>query len=538
MSYIGAEPTTAAFPFDQFSGDGTTTAFTLTYAPASTTSIIVAISGVMQNPNLYSVVGTTLTFSPAPPTGTNNISVLYLGLPVIGSSSPGNTAFLSSTDLTATAGQTVFASAGSYTPGFVQVYRNGARLGNADFTATNGTTITLANAATSGDLVTIEYYTLTSLTNALPLTGGTVTGSTTFNSTVTVNGAAVSGFTGMKNRIINGNMVIDQRNAGAAVTGDGAYPVDRFQLRNSSDGTVSGQQVSDAPSGFINSFKWTTTAADASLSAAQYTAVYTNIEGLNITDFAWGTASAATITLSFWVKSSITGTFSGALANSAYDRSYPFNYTISVASTWEYKTITIAGDTSGTWLTTNGLGIRLYMSLGAGSNFTGTASSWNATGRTASTTGTASVIGTLNATWQFTGVQLERGSNATSFEFIDYGRQLAQCQRYYVRVKPSGAGYPFQGAGIAFSTSNARLNIPFPVQMRAIPSALEQSGTAGDYSVLQAAWVVSTSVPIMAVASYTAITVTFISTSGYTQYAGAVARDETGNAYLGWSAEL
>ena len=150
MSYIGAEPTTAAFPFDQFSGTGAATSFTLTYAPASATSILVAISGVTQNPNLYSVIGTTLSFSPAPPAGTNNISVLYLGMPVIGSTSPGNTAFLSSTDLTATAGQTVFASAGSYTPGFVQVYRNGARLGNADFTATNGTTITLANAATAG----------------------------------------------------------------------------------------------------------------------------------------------------------------------------------------------------------------------------------------------------------------------------------------------------------------------------------------------------------------------------------------------------
>ena len=193
MSYIGAEPTTAAFPFDQFSGTGSATSFTLTYAPASATSILVAISGVMQNPNLYSVVGTTLTFSPAPPTGTNNISVLYLGLPVIGSSSPGNTAFLSATDLTATASQTVFASAGSYTPGFVQVYRNGARLGNADFTATNGTTITLANAATAGDLVTIEYYTLTSLTNALPLTGGTVTGTVTFNSAITGAAATFSG---------------------------------------------------------------------------------------------------------------------------------------------------------------------------------------------------------------------------------------------------------------------------------------------------------------------------------------------------------
>jgi hypothetical protein len=285
-------------------------------------------------------------------------------------------------------------------------------------------------------------------------------------------------YTGFKNRIINGAMVIDQRNAGAAVTGDGAYPVDRFQLRNSSDGTVSGQQISDAPSGFINSFKWTTTAADASLSAAQYTAVYTTIEGLNITDFAWGTASAATVTLSFWVKSSITGTFSGALANSAYDRSYPFNYTISVASTWEYKTITIAGDTSGTWLTTNGLGIRLYMSLGAGSNFTGTASSWNATGRTASTTGTTSVIGTLNATWQFTGVQLEKGSTATSFDYRPYTTELALCQRYYINYGQCGL--------IAYSTQGVVATVSYPVTMRASPTvSISYNGVANTVYTIQ-----------------------------------------------------
>jgi hypothetical protein len=277
-------------------------------------------------------------------------------------------------------------------------------------------------------------------------------------------------YTGFKNRIINGAMVIDQRNAGAAVTGDGAYPVDRFQLRNSSDGTVSGQQVSDAPSGFINSFKWTTTAADASLSAAQYTAVYTNIEGLNITDFAWGTASAATVTLSFWVKSSITGTFSGALANSAYDRSYPFNYTISVANTWEYKTITIPGDTSGTWLTTNGLGIRLYMSLGAGSNFTGTAGAWNATGRTASTTGTTSVIGTLNATWQITGVQLEKGSTATSFDYRPYTTELQLCQRYFEKMG-GDASTDMYFDGYQLGSTDITWPIYYKVNKRASPTA-------------------------------------------------------------------
>ncbi len=194
MSYIGAEPTTATFPFDQFSGNGTTTAFTLTYAPASTTSIIVSISVVVQNPNTYSVIGTTLNFSPAPPTGTNNIAVLYLGLPVIGVSSPGNTAFRSAQDFTAVIGQTTFTPTGSYVPGFIDVFRNGARLGNADFTATNGTTVILNNACVAGDLVTLVYFTLSSIVNALPLTGGTVTGSTAFSSTVTMSGAAT--FTG------------------------------------------------------------------------------------------------------------------------------------------------------------------------------------------------------------------------------------------------------------------------------------------------------------------------------------------------------
>jgi len=462
MSYIGAEPTTAAFPFDQFSGNGTTTAFTLTYAPAGPTSIMVAISGVVQNPNLYSVIGTTLSFSPAPPAGTNNISVLYLGLPVIGSSSPGNTAFLSSTDLTATAGQTVFASAGSYTPGFIQVFRNGARLGNADFTATNGTTITLANAATAGDLVTIEYYTLTSLTNALPLTGGTVTGSTTFNSAVTVNGAAVSGFTGMKNRIINGNMVISQRGT-SFVSPTDAYTIDRWEVREDSDGAVTVTQDTDAPVGFTNSLKVTTTTADASLSATQRLQINQRIEGYNIADLAWGTASASAVTVSFWVKSSLTGTFGGTFANNGGFLSYPFTYTINSANTWEQKTLTIAGPTTSTWNTTNSVGVVLRFGLGVGSTYSGTAGSWQASDLI-SVTGAVSVIGTLSATWQITGVQLERGSNATSFEFIDYGRQLALCERYFQRIS---------GFNTATGTSTVQCgsSIMYKTEMRTSPSA-------------------------------------------------------------------
>ena len=472
MSYIGAEPTTAAFLFDQFSGNGTTTAFTLTYAPASATSIVVAISGVVQNPNLYSVIGTTLTFSPAPPSGTNNIAVLYLGLPVIGSSSPGNTAFLSSTDLTATAGQTVFASAGSYTPGFVQVFRNGARLGNADFTATNGTTITLANAATAGDLVTIEYYTLTSLTNALPLTGGTVTGSTTFNSAVTVNGASASGFTGMKNRIINGNMVIDQRNAGAAITltSGAQYCPDRYQIRTASGSSNTAQtQTTTVPNGFNNALK-ITIGTGASPGANENNFIAQSIEGYNVADLNFGSSNAQTFTASFWVRSSVTGTYGLSFSNNAGDRAYVTSYTVNSANTWEYKTITVAGDTTGTWDKTNNVGIQICWDIGQGSTRSFAAStSWQAN-NALGLTGGVKLVATSGATFFITGVQLERGSNATSFEFIDAGRQLIQCQRYYYKNAPTSVANSGLGVGFSINSTTAQIFVVYPAQMRATPT--------------------------------------------------------------------
>lgn len=205
MSYIGNVPTTAAFPFDQFSGNGSTTAFTLSYAPAGASSIIVSISGVVQNPNTYSINGTTLTFSPAPPTGTNNIAVLYLGLPVVAATTPGNTAYFSSSVFTATASQTVFTPSGTYQAGFINVIRNGAQLAPADYTATNGTTVTLADACNAGDVVVIEVFNLTSISGALPLTGGTVTGATTFNAAVT--GTSFSTSNGTLYPIVSGTSV-------------------------------------------------------------------------------------------------------------------------------------------------------------------------------------------------------------------------------------------------------------------------------------------------------------------------------------------
>jgi hypothetical protein len=537
MSYIGNVPTTAAFPFDQFSGNGTTTAFTLTYAPASTTSIIVAISGVVQNPNLYSVIGTTITFSPAPPTGTNNISVLYLGLPVIGVSSPGNTAYFSSTSFTATGGQTTFTPSGSYTPGFINVIRNGAQLAPANYTATNGTTVTLANACTAGDIVVIEVYTLTSISNALPLTGGTVTGATTFNTNVTVNGGLASGFTGMKNRIINGGMVIDQRNNGASVTpANGAYTLDRWLAGLTQASKFSVQRSTVAPVGFINSLQVTSLSA-YSVVASDIFVVSQYIEGLNIFDLGWGTANAQTVTLSFRVYSSLTGTFGGSIADSSQAYSYPFSYSITSANTWTTVSITIPGPTSGNWGTNNNIGMRIWFGLGVGSTFSGTAGAWAASGFY-SATGATSVVGTNGATWYVTGVQLERGSNATSFEFRDYGRELIMCQRYYYRIKAGAVGDNFN-VGYCDTTTVAPLMLSFPVSMRTPPTALEQSGTAGDYTVIHAgANTTCSSVPSFANATTDNSRVNFTVASGFTAGRGAIGRAANTSAYLAWSAEL
>lgn len=164
MSYIGAQPTTAAFVTDTFSANGSGTVFTLSVAPANTNSILVAVSGVLQDPSTYSVSGTTLTFSAAPPAGTGNISVRFLGIPASGVT---NTAYRTQTEFTATAGQTTF-SVPSYTVGYIDVYRNGALLGSADFTATNGTTVVLAAGASAGDLIeTVSFY-VSSVLNAIP----------------------------------------------------------------------------------------------------------------------------------------------------------------------------------------------------------------------------------------------------------------------------------------------------------------------------------------------------------------------------------
>jgi hypothetical protein len=302
MSYIGSVPTTASFPFDQFSGTGSQTAFTLSQAPASTTSIIVAVSGVVQNPNTYGCIGTTLTFTGAPPSGTNNISILYLGLPVIGVSSPGNTAYRSVQDFTATASQTTFTPAGSYTVGFLEVYRNGARLGDADFTATSGTTVVLGTACNAGDIVTIIYFTLVSIVNAMPQTGGTFTGNIAVPTGTLyplVSGTAVAStsgtsidFTGIPSTAKRITVMFN----GVSTSGASNYLV---QLGTGGSPTTTGYIA-------VNVRTWATNQVNAQTSTSGF------ILGHDLASLTWsGTLTFTNVTGNSWVLSGLIGSVAG-----------------------------------------------------------------------------------------------------------------------------------------------------------------------------------------------------------------------------------
>ena len=286
----------------------------------------------------------------------------------------------------------------------------------------------------------------------------------TFNDASTQTTAA-TGF-GFKNRIINGAMAIDQRNLGASVTPtDGQYSVDRWRCFLSTASKYSVQQNAASvtpPAGFTN-YLGATSLSAYSVISSDYFFLQQRIEGFNVADLGFGTANAQPITLSFWVRSSLTGTFGGAFQNSASDRSYPFSYSISAANTWEQKTVSIAGDTSGTWLTNNGTGLAVVFSIGMGSTRSATAGSWQA-GAFYSATGATSVVGTNGATFYITGVQLEKGSTATSFDYRPYGTELALCERYFQRI----SGFV---CGTGTSTTQCGASIPYKTEMRGSPSA-------------------------------------------------------------------
>ena len=280
-----------------------------------------------------------------------------------------------------------------------------------------------------------------------------------------------------RNRIINGDMRIDQRNAGASVTPANSYTLDRWQAVNTQASKFTVQQNAASvtpPAGFSNYLGVTSSSAYSVLTGDTFCVVQ-NIEGFNTYDLAWGTANAQTITISFWVRSSLTGTFGGALENNAANRSYPFSYTISSANTWEQKSITIAGDTSGTWVgATNGIGIIVRFGLGSGSTYSGTAGAW-AVGNFVQPTSTVSVVGTNGATFYITGVQLEVGTAATAFERRPYGTELNLCQRYFHSM---GGNQQYEHFAVVSQTqsTDSRGMIFLPVSMRTVPS-IGQSGS-------------------------------------------------------------
>jgi hypothetical protein len=294
-------------------------------------------------------------------------------------------------------------------------------------------------------------------------------------------------FAGMRNRIINGAMMIDQRNGGALVAGAAGniYGVDRFNtgVFGSGTGRISAQQSNTVPSnsGFVKSLINTVTTADASPSQYYGYCLQQKIEGYNIADLMFGTANAKTITLSFWVRSSIVGTYVVTISNENTDRGYSATYTILQANTWEQKTITVVGDTTGTWYTTTNAGIILTWGLGGGTGRQAPSlNAWNsgaAGGYTITdATGCVDWIATNGATFLLTGVQLEKGSSATPFEYRQYGTELALCQRYFIQYQ-GDSGNAAGLMGYAESASSARFFASFPVAMRASPTTT-LSGTA------------------------------------------------------------
>ena len=307
--------------------------------------------------------------------------------------------------------------------------------GGGSGTVNSGTQYQLGYYASTGTAISGNSNIKTDANSNLNLaaTGATLNSANTF---------------GFKNRIINGAMVISQRNGTSTVTpANNDYTLDRWKCTLSQTGKYTVAQSLTAPAGFANSLLVTSTSA-YTVGASESFYLTQPIEGFNTYDLAWGTANAKTVTLSFQVQSSLTGTFGGSIWNSAVNRLYPFTYTISSANTWTPISIVVAGDTTGTWVgATNGVGLYLNIELGAGSSVSGTPNAWSTTAYFP--TGATSVVGTSGATFYITGVQLEVGTQATSFDFRSIGTELNLCQRYYEFGQNSSSGGFVSAAGVS-----------------------------------------------------------------------------------------
>jgi hypothetical protein len=388
MAYIGSTPTSQNFTSgtDYFSGTGSQTAFTLTRTVNSVNDIEVVINNVVQQPSTaYTLSGTTITFTSAPSSGTNNIYVRYL--------------------------------------------------------ATNMQSFTVPNNSITRNQLDSNLQ---------------------------------AGFQG-RNKIINGHMVVDQRNAGASVNPtDGQFITDRWAVARSQASKLTAQQNAGSvvlPIGFSNYLGIASSSA-YSITSSDYFFLFQKIEGFNTADLGWGTANAKTVTLSFQVYSSLTGTFGGSIQNYVQNRAYPFTFTVSSANTWTSMSVTVAGDTSGTWVgATNGTGAIINFGLGVGSTYSASAGSWQA-GQFISATGATSVVGTSGATFYITGVQLEEGTTATSFERESYSTTLQKCQRYLPSWNYVGSGNQTVTGGFMQSTTNLVSVHQFPTFARTAPTGV------------------------------------------------------------------
>ena len=326
-------------------------------------------------------------------------------------------------------------------------------------------------------------------------------------------------------------MVIDQRNAGASVTPtDAQYCVDRWRAVASAASKFTVQQSTTAPDGFTNSLLLTSSSAYTP-STSEAFGILQLIEGFNCADLMFGTATAKTITVSFWVRSSLTGTFGGFLTNASFNRAYPFTYTINSANTFEQKTVTIAGDTTGTWATNSSGCIGVGFSIGAGATLSATAGAWGA-GTKLGATGQTQLISISGATFYVTGVQLEAGTTASPFEYRQYGTELALCQRYYAKI---GVGTQYAGIamGATTTTTTAQVVIPLHTVMRASPTSTISNMAIGDWQT----YTTAVSSVANTFATPDVVLLTFVS-SGFVAYRPCFFQINTAGGYTDFSAEL
>jgi len=352
-----------------------------------------------------------------------------------------------------------------------------------DASITAAKIISVANTQITGNIVSSQ---ITSVANT-QITGniiGSQISSNTLSNTVFQTGSvenymgAQGTSFGMRNKIINGAMAINQRNT--AVTTTETYGVDRFIFVKGNDATESAAQSTDAPAGFSYSFRNTISVGDASIGATQFSGFKQNIEGYNIADLAFGTSSAKSVTVSFWVRSSVTGVYTGDIANSDFSRMCPFNFTINSANTWEYKTNTFPGCTDGTWNTTNGIGIAFQIYSALGSTYaSGTANTWGSSGSNFGCGSPVNGIASNGNIFAWTGVQLEKGSQATPFEYKPYGTELSLCQRYFQTIggPANGTNARILPSAIAYQASTVDAGVLFPVVMRTTPTLSAPSGS-------------------------------------------------------------